>query len=184
MNNKIFSRLCALMEKLGFSAEDKGITRGEMAGYAEGISFADEMLSQTLNEIFISTMSGFGIERLCDLLNIERKEADEETKQAILKKAAQGSHQISVSEYNEAMAQMDFYSETQTDDGIAYKISPVTKENLAALGEFIENYFPVYRKAVYDGNGADWDFLESLKFYWYEIDASGFSFDIFESIEA
>lgn len=155
-----------------------------MAGYAEGISFADEMLSQTLNEIFISTMSGFGIERLCDLLNIERKDADEETKQAILKKAAQGSHQISVSEYNEAMAQMDFYSETQTDDGIAYKISPVTKENLAVLGEFIENYFPVYRKAVYDGNGADWDFLESLNFYWYEIDASGFSFDIFESIEA
>mgnify|MGYP000038984177 CR=1 FL=1 len=184
MNNEIYLRLCSLMERLGFSAEGKGITRGEMAGYAEGISFADEMLSQTLNEIFISTMSGFGIERFCDLLSIERKATDEETKQAIIEKAAQSSHQISVNEYNNAMAKMDFYSETKTGDGIAYKISPVTKENLAALGEFIENYFPVYRKAVYDGNGSDWNSLELLNFYWYEIDASGFSFDIFESIEA
>lgn len=184
MNKEIFGRLCTLAERVNLPSEQGSITRAEMAGYAEGISFADELLSQTLNEIFISTMNDFGIELWCDLLCIERQETPEAAKLLILERLKEGRSQITVSEYESALSLLPFYEETAAEDGsILFKITPVTKENLAALSNLMNNFFPVYRKCVYDGSGAPWDFLESLGFYWFEFDSMELPFYIYDSLE-
>lgn len=183
MNNEIFARLCTLMEKAGLTAEQGEITRAEMAGYAEGISLADGLLSQTLNEIFISTMNGLGIERWCGLLHIKKQETPEEAKRLILEKLTQGAAQITAEEYDNAVSLLPFYEEEPAEDGgIKFKITPVSKENLAALSNLMKNYFPVFRKTVYDGSGSSWEFLESIGLYWFEIDSLELPIYVYESL--
>lgn len=184
MSNTVYDRLQSLFNSVGLDGAESSVQHAELMAYCGALSLLQNDVEQVLADVFIDTMSERGLLMYCNLLNIESGDTPEETKEKILDRLANGFFTISLDDYRNAEKNVPGLNCNYQTDVETATLDPVSKESMAGLSEFLQNYCPVFFSPEFIGSGLTFDFLDSLDYRWYEIDRLAFTFYLWERLGA
>ena len=183
MNNQIFSRLCNLMQGLGFGAQAGDITTAEMRAYAAGLSMVDELIQSAFANAFIDTADEYGISMLLSLLDIKPGPTRQQTRQNIINSMKKGFKIPSLLEFTSRIGSRNF-SLDSSGDKYKIRLNPINyeKATFPKFGKVIKADMPVYERIFTTGLVFNFELLDSLGLNWFEIDDAALPFYAWNAI--
>ena len=183
MNNQIFSRLCSLMQRLGFSAQAGDVTTAEMRAYAAGLSAVYELLDKAIGNAFIDTADEATISSLITLLKITPAGTAQQNRQNIIAEMSRGYVLMTLSEILMRFFRFGYTFEgTQEKYRFSIGNQEYTAERLLNLSRIVDEVMPAYERIYSAGDYLTFDGLDSLGLRWFEIDKARLPFYIWNAV--
>ena len=171
MNNRIFSRLCNLMQGLGFNAGAGEITTAEMRAYAAGLSAVDELIQSAFDNSFIETADEYGLSMLLSLLNMEPGETPQQSREKIIEAMSRGFELLEMNDIQSGVL-ANGYTLNRESPKYTFSINSqeYSKEAFKALERIIDVDFPSFERLYRSSGYCDFDELDGFGLSWFEID--------------
>ncbi len=185
MNDEIYNRLLKLFKTLGFSPLDKTTENAEIKGYAAGISFADKIMNETYNNMFIDTANDLGLDLYLGLVDKEKQATTEETRKVIIDSFSDNNGVISVNEFQNAVLTLGKNSKYNCLNGVLTISSTdaIDREFFERLEYFIRNYAPTHLQIKLDGNGITFELFDKLHIRWRKLDEYNLPFSVMDTLK-
>ncbi len=183
MNNQIFSRLCSLMQGLGFTAQEEEITTAEMRAYAAGLSMIDELLEKAFRNSFIDTADEYGISMLLSLLELQSYETLQQDRENIIRRMSEGFELMQLGQILGSFFLL-YYTFDANGEKYRFHISDLgyTRESFRNLRKLLDIVMPVYERIYSSGNYQTFAQLDSVGLRWHEIDEARLPFYAWNTI--
>lgn len=185
MNSEIYTRLLALFEKLGLTAENGTKEKGELLAYCTAISIVQSELESNFNQMLADTASGLGLSLFCELLGIDVSLSDDEKHKLIREGLSQkyGDYAFGTMT-SEVEGLADGFS--MTADDFIITINGSIKSDfdiLARLGKILKKYLLPCTVISFGGGGIDFDYWDSTPYLFEDYDNLNLSFDVLDTLE-
>jgi len=186
MDNEILNRIIRLYTELGLNMQGGSADKGEAAAMAGGLLPVTRQLDKIFGNIFIQTADRDGIGMFLSLLNKSRTENTEADRAAVISSMAAHGGFLQESDFESRAA---FISSAFEYEAAALQLQLkglITEKNYTAFkaaAEFIKDYVPVCCSVDFAGSGMDFDALDGLDFYWFQLDDLDMPFNILETID-
>lgn len=181
MLTDIYLRLRNLVENIGFSFDEGGITNAEIMAYSSGLSLIMEHFNSLLGGILLTQWDNDITAKYCKMLSVyPDKYEEDELKQHILDRLSERFAIYTGDEFRKAFSNLGSGSRTIADGEITFK--NMALETLAKLEEFIEGYIPFSVTVNYSGPGLRFKQWDEIGKCWREYDRLKLRFDVIDRL--
>lgn len=186
MNSEIYNRLLNLFKTLGFSPLDKSVENAELKGYAAGIAFAEKIMNDTYNNMFVDTADDVGLSMYLGLINKTKKTTTEETRKTIIDAISDTNGVISISDFQNAILSLGTACKYNCSNGVLTisNADTIDRDYFDKLGYFIKNYAPTHLQIKFDGNGLTFEMFDKLYLRWRKLDGYGLPFSVIDTLKS
>jgi hypothetical protein len=181
MNNEIYNRLVKLLQGIGISFSEKGISNGEIYAYANAIQNVKAKIKATIDEIFMLGTSVDDLSKYISLLKIEKGDKSYHQLKAIIQqRLGQAFGDFDEEIFNNAFSQVGSGKYTITANGITF--SGVNGDDLERLGLFVSQYVPAFIRCKFSQSGLTFDNWEALDKSFFAFDNMDLPFEIIDTL--
>lgn len=181
--NSCFDRMKGLLEQVGISFTEGGISNAEIYAYADGISFVCNKLRDIYNSVFINLSDDCSLDKYIEFLNIYTSDMNnDDIKKAIYSRLSEQFGNYTMDIFSNAFKSVGSGQYQITSDGIVF--SNVDEKDYEKLGRFIESYVCGYVQVSFDGEGLTFDDWDNWNKTFYEYDNLKFTFDIIDNLRS
>lgn len=181
-----YERIKTLLEGIGISFTDNGISNAEISAYASGLGLIAEQYDALFSELFVHSAEGLGLERLEMLLNLEKSGLTvEERRERIIKRLSESFGEFTFEEFKKEFARLGNEVTYYPYQG-KITVFGIGNENfrlLEILGDVIEKTIPPFIKVTLSGYGMSFDCWDANGLCFNEYDLLNCSFDILDTID-
>ncbi len=184
MNNS-FDRMKKLLEGIGLSFNEGGISCAELYAYARGLALIDESIARTESIVFMSGEDKETLARYADMLGIDRERfTAEELKAEIEERLSAGFSECSVSQAQRAFSLIGSGSISFSADEAC--LNGVKLEDLYEASKYLHAFTPYFTNWIYSGEGErlTFDMRESLSLSFNDFDRYSFTFTFLDSLRS
>lgn len=181
MMTDIYSRLKRLIEGIGFSLNDGGISKAEIMAYALGLELVKGYFDSMLNGIFLKNEEDSYVQRYCKMLTLNpgKYEADE-LKKHIIERLGERFSFFTADEFEKAFRSLGAGSYYVRNGEIVFMNMNI--EAISRVNNFIEGYVPFCVTIQYSNRGQKFDQWDALGKTWDFYDSLQLRFDIIDSV--
>lgn len=151
-----YERMKGLLEGLGLSFKENGITNAEIYAYAKGVETVKNRLKNAYDSVFINTKGNYNMQGYVDLLDIDTERyGDELIKQQIIERLSMPFCDYRADDFKRAFSRVGSGKCTVSNKQTVF--SGVKQKDLHRLGLFIKSYILMCTDALFDGDGMNFD---------------------------
>ena len=183
--NKAFERMKKLLEGIGLSFNEGGISFAELYAYARGLELIDEGLNKAESIIFMDTDDREELARYSDMLKIDRERfTAEELKEEIERRLSSPFSECSTSQAQRDFSRVGSGNISFTRDYAV--LEGVKLEDLYEALKYLRAYTPYFSDWKYSGNGErlNFDMRDSVGLSFNDFDRYGFKFSFLDSLRS
>lgn len=178
-----YERMKTLLEKLGLSFTESGITNAEIYAYSKGIQTVRDYLKSVYNAVFINLKGNYNLQNYVDLLDIDTERyGDELIKQQIIKRLSMPFCDYRADDFKKAFSRIGSGKCTVSNKQAVF--SGVKQKDLHRLGLFIKSYVLMCTQALFDGDGMDFDSWDAWDKSFDALDNFGLPCSVFETLRS
>lgn len=184
-NEQIYERLSALYDRLSIDHPAGSQENAELKAFCSGISVLQEQFDEYIKQIFPDTADGLGLAYYCELLGVDYSLTDEEKREEIIYRLSEDYRRLNCNLFKEQIEQLD--------EGFSYSCSYFTitidgsisgKEHLLKkINTIIETFAPPCTLVKFAGDGADFDYWDSLDDFFENYDSMELRFELLDTIK-
>lgn len=185
--NDMYLRMKSLLENAGIAFNEGGLSKSEIYAYSKGMELVKNHIADGIKDLFLQNGSDAG--RYAFLLNIDAgRYSPAALKAEIKKRLAMNYGTATVAEHDEAFDAVGsgtytiYHEEGELFPTIIF--SDVDIEDLPQLAKFIEGYTCLSERAVYDGDGMDFDAWDLWGQNFYQLDKMALPFNIIDNLRS
>lgn len=181
MSNNVYERLKALIQDLGFTFAEGGITKAEIKAYSAGIELVRSILDKSINSLMLDSDDKTSFAHYCKMLSVNDESRNlQELKKHIRTRMGERYSFSTADELQTAFAELGSGSYEISNGAIT--ISGVELEGIEKIGEFIKGYVPFCTTIFYEGSGMTFDEWDAVSKCWDEYDRLSLPFNVIDKL--
>ena len=184
-NEQIYERLSSLYDKLNIDHPAGSQENAQLKAFSSGISFLQEQFDEYFKQIFPDTAEGLGLAYYCELLDVDYSLEEQERRDEIIYRLSEDYRKLDCSLLKEQIEGVgEGFSYSCNNFAITIDGSISGKEYLLKkINSIIERFISPFTVVNFAGDGADFDYWDSLDYFFEDYDSLGLRFELLDTLK-